>query len=177
MFVTHEVAVQAPYDVVVTRLRHLNSRSTIHRLSETAYDVGIEDVLRVGPLGDRCGLTKLVRIRTLDPVSRGTTTAVGLRWEATGPAGDLFPILDADIVLTADGPGRSRLGLSGSYRPPLGRVGATLDKMVMNRIAAATVRSLLDRVADALDDPAASPERDPVVVPRWWPVIQVTGLR
>lgn len=82
---------------------------------------------------------------------------VSLRWEATGASGELFPVLDADLVLSAEGHDRSRLELVGSYRPPLGRAGAVLDRAVMNRVAAATIRSLLEEAAAAIVDPAPLP--------------------
>ena len=81
------------------------------------------------------------------------------RWEATGPGGRLFPALDADIWLTPAGEHAARLSLAGVYRPPLGALGAGLDKAVFHRVADATVQSLLARVADVLarpQDPAAA---------------------
>jgi hypothetical protein len=73
---------------------------------------------------------KLVRVRFLDPVYRGDVMTVGLRWEATGPAGSLFPVLDTDIAISPGGQEgtpaveeSARLALTGAYRPPLGRLG------------------------------------------------------
>jgi hypothetical protein len=68
----------------------------------------------------------------------------------TGPGGRLFPALDADIWLTPAGEHSIRLSLAGVYRPPLAVLGAGLDKAVFHRVADATVRSLLARVADVL---------------------------
>jgi hypothetical protein len=39
---------------------------------------------------------------------------VGLRWEATGPAGSLFPVLDPDIAISPEG--RKALPLPRSRR-------------------------------------------------------------
>jgi hypothetical protein len=50
---------------------------------------------------------------------------VPLRWEATGAAGGLFPALDADLILTAEGQDKTLIALTGCYRPPLGRLGAS----------------------------------------------------
>jgi hypothetical protein len=75
---------------------------------------------------------------------------VPLRWEATGMGGDLFPVFDGDLVLKAEDEGRSRVGLVGSYRPPLGRTGVTLDRAVMGRVAEATVRSFVNALAGAI---------------------------
>jgi hypothetical protein len=63
-----------------------------------SYDGALTGLLRVGPAGPAAG--KLVRVRFLDPVYRGDVMSTGLRWEATGPAGSLFPMLDADITIS-----------------------------------------------------------------------------
>jgi hypothetical protein len=84
---------------------------------------------------------------------------LALRWQATGPGGRLFPALDADIWLTPAGEHSARLSVAGVHRPPLGTLGADLDKAVFHRVADATVQSLLARVADVLarpQDPAAT---------------------
>ena len=51
----------------------------------------------------------------------------------------------------------NRVALAGCYRPPLGRLGAGLDRAVLSRVATATIRALLRSVAEA----AASPEHAP----------------
>ena len=95
-------------------------------------------------------MSKLVEVHFLEVVTRGESAVLALRWEATGPGGRLFPALDADICLTPAGEHSTRLSLAGVYRPPLAAVGAGLDKAVFHRVADATVRSLLARVADVL---------------------------
>lgn len=136
------------------RLRGLVRRGALDEASDDAHERALETVLRVGPFGAARGLSKLVRVRFAEPSQRGATMVMPLRWEATGMAGELFPVLDADLVLAADGP-RCRLSLAGSYRPPLGGAGAALDRAVMRRVAAATVRDLLDDVAAAIAGPSA----------------------
>src|SRR5262245_49134669 len=116
MFTSHEITLDLPYDMASGRLVHLINWGSLHGVSEAAYDGGQDVLMRVGPLGGWRGLSKLVRVRVLDPVRRGTTMTVSLRWEATGPASELFPVLDADLILTGAVEGRSRLRLVGSYR-------------------------------------------------------------
>ena len=79
---------------------------------------------------------------------------VGLRWEAAGAAGILFPALYANISFSPAGDKSARLALAGSYRPPLGRLAAGLDRAIMHRVAAATLRCLLRSVAEAVVSPA-----------------------
>ena len=133
-------------------------------VSQAAYGDGLNGLARVGPLGEVPGMSKLVEVHVLDVVTRGESAVLALRWRATGPGGRLFPALDADIWLTPAGEHSARLSLAGVYRPPLGALGAGLDRAVLHRVADATVRSLLARVADVLartQDPA-TPCRTPV---------------
>ena len=69
----------------------------------------------------------------------------------------MFPALDADLVLAREGEDQVRLGLTGSYRPPLSWAGDTLDRMLLRRIATVTVRHLLRDLAGALIDPQPDP--------------------
>jgi hypothetical protein len=82
----------------------------------------------------------------LEPVPRGEVMVLPLRWEATGVTGRLFPVLDADLTRTPAGAGRTLMTLNGAYRPPLGGIGAELDRDVLRRAAAATIESLLTRI-------------------------------
>jgi len=59
-----------------------------------------------------------------------------------------------------DGAQSVRLALVGAYRPPGGRLGAGLDRAILNRVAAATIRAFLRSVADALTGPEAAATRD-----------------
>jgi hypothetical protein len=160
VFATHAVTLDASYDEVSSRLAHVLNWRVMHGVSEVAYEGGLETSARVGPFGVVPGLSKLVRVRTLEPVRLQERTMIGLRWEATGVTGELFPVLDAELIVTAVDEHSSRLELVGSYRPPLGRVGLVLDKVVMERVAGATIRSLVERMAEILgaEEPAIQPE-------------------
>jgi len=156
MFAAHEVMIDAPIEVVSARLMHLLNRGALRGLSDAAYDGGLQTLWRVGPFGEQRGLSRLVRVRTLEPIRHDETTSIALRWEATGVTGELFPVLDAQLTLSSGGQDRSRLELVGSYRPPLGRLGEVIDRAIMAQVAEATIRSLLERAAAAL---AAAPSQ------------------
>ena len=117
-----------------------------------------QNQIRVGPLGSVPGMSKLVRVSLLDPVRHDDSVLVPLRWEATGLMGRLFPVLDANLMLGKDDEGRGVLRIAGVYRPPLGGLGQELDQIVLRRVASATIRSLLRRIAallvDRPDEPA-----------------------
>ena len=153
MFAAHEFVLDMSLSVAQARLLDLVRSDGLNAPSRHVYEDGLVQLVRVGPLGGTPWLSKLVRVRFLDPVYRLDAMTIGLRWEATGAAGGLFPVLDADISVTRAGEDTTRLALAGSYRPPLGWFGATLDKTVMGQVAAATVRALLHQVADVLAAP------------------------
>ncbi len=46
---------------------------------------------------------------------------------------------------------QTRIILDGEYRPPLGRFGVFFDRLIGRRLAAATVRDLVDRLASDLE--------------------------
>jgi hypothetical protein len=167
MFVAHELVLDVPIWVARARLTNLVRCGDLAGSAAAAYQDGLDGQIRVGPFGDLPGASKLVNVQFLDPMQRDDTTTLGMRWEATGAAGGLFPVLDADISLAPAADEKTRLSLAGSYRPPLGRFGNGLDRAILSRVATATIRELLLSIADALAEPADSGERAvaPVVVP------------
>ncbi len=48
------------------------------------------------------------------------------------------------------GPDMTSLSLDGTYEPPLGVVGRVADRMILGRLADATVRNWMDRLAEAV---------------------------
>jgi hypothetical protein len=157
MFARRDLQLELGFEAARARIVNLIRDGALAGVSHTAYDAGIAALIRVGPVGGVQG--KLVRVSFLDPVDRDGLFQVGLRWEATGIASDLFPVLDGDVTLAAEGPGTSRLALAGVYRPPLGRLGARLDAAILHRVADATFGALLRSVADTLVSPASQAAR------------------
>jgi hypothetical protein len=152
MFVSEERVLAAGFGEASARLAELPRGDWVRALS-AVYADGVE-YLRVGPVGALAavpGASRLVRVRFAKPVRRTGMMTVGLRWEATGVTGGLFPALDADIQLSALPAGASRVVLTGSYRPPLGPLGEELDRLVLATVASATIRALLARVAAVLE--------------------------
>jgi hypothetical protein len=153
MFVSHELMLELSFQAARAGLMNLTHGDWLSTASDGAYADGLTGLIRVGPFGDVPGASKLVRVSLLEPVPRGDTVTLPLRWEATGIMGRLFPVLDADLTLTPAGTG-TLMRLDGAYRPPLASVGTGLDRVVLHRAAMATIRSLLTRIADTLADPA-----------------------
>src|SRR6266576_3170529 len=63
----------------------------------------------------------------------------------------LFPVLDADVRLTPAGEHVTLLSMAGSYRPPLGSLGQALDRVILHRVATATIRGFVAQVAARID--------------------------
>lgn len=143
MFTGGEVALDLSFAVARARLTQLTRDELLHSASQDAYGAGIAGLARVSALG----LTKVVRVQARELAETDGSCGIAIRWEATGPGGGLFPTLDADVRLVPAGEQTTVLALSGVYRPPLGSLGAALDRAALHRVAAATVRNFLARLA------------------------------
>lgn len=165
VFLTQQFAVPMPLEEADERLGRVLALDALVDATAAALADGRAILVRAGPLDGVAG--KQVRVEFLPPYRREGIVIVPLRWVATGRAAALFPRLDANLELAADGPQRSRLALIGSYRPPFGSVGETLDHLVLHRAARATFQALLRHLATAMiDAPPALPaahagRRDP----------------
>jgi hypothetical protein len=92
-----------------------------------------------------------VTIAFRDPRRLGSRTLVPMTWEATGPDG-VVPTLEGDLEVATLGPNRTQLSISAMYTPPMGAFGRALDRALLHRVAEATVKDFLDRVAAAMSD-------------------------
>jgi hypothetical protein len=155
MFVADECLLDLSFRTAQERIAS-SAYGSLISASEGASGDGLAGLIKVGPRGAAPGLSKLVDVHVLELQTRDDFVTLRLSWEATGPGGRLFPALDAEITLTPAGEDATRLSLSGSYQPPLAVVGAGLDKALLNRVATATIRSFLRRVADAITKPDAA---------------------
>src|SRR5215471_6475827 len=150
MFTDHAIGLDLDYPAARARFLRLAQGDLLDGLSRDAYTDGQVGEVRVGPFGSVPGMSKQVRVSLLDPVARDDMVLVPIRWEATGRLGRLFPVLDANLILAPDDRGKAVLRITGVYRPPLAGLGQELDRAVLHRVAAATVRSLLRRIAAPL---------------------------
>jgi hypothetical protein len=155
MFVRDEVPIDVGFEVARDRLANLDR--WFLTASDHAYGEGMAGLSRLGPRGPAPGISRLTEIRFQSLTAHDGRAGLALRWEARGPGGRLFPVLDADLTLTSAGENAALLTLSGAYRPPLGNLGAELDRLLLHRVAEATIRNFLDRVSAALADHTAEP--------------------
>ena len=94
------------------------------------------------------GTTDLEQVRPLSPTEREWKQRIYER---------LLKVLDLS-VLGSLGEDRTQLAISARYRPPLGVVGRTVDRVLLHRVAEATVKDFLDRVGERIQarEPAST---------------------
>ena len=146
--VSDSVQVELAAPAVAQRLRAESSWLIPH--VEAAHSEEEEILVRIGP-GGPGWLGKVVAVHFTTSQGPDDNLVIQVSWEATGPSG-LFPRFKGELHVVAVDPTRSELNLSGRYRPPLGRAGQILDEAVLARVARATIRSLLRRMARALEE-------------------------
>ncbi len=113
-----------------------------------------------GLAGRRVG--KQVRVRLGEAMRSPGRLVVPLTWLATGPS-SLFPAFEGELEVGAMGSGWSQLVISVNYRPPLGAVGKTFDRLALHRVAEATIKDFLDRAAARLaGEERTQPDRGPL---------------
>lgn len=120
----------------------------LHGLASDANHRGDLLLADVG-FGGRVRVARQVAVELGPPVHTAGKTVLPLRWTPTGAAG-LFPALEADLEVASLASNRTQLAMSARYVPPLGSIGHAIDRAVLYRIAEATLKDFLDRVADAL---------------------------
>ena len=155
MFVAQDVETGVRFSVARSRLVELIGGRALAEASHAAYGAGLAS-LPGPPASALLVPARLMRVRCLEPVHGAEQMTAGLRWEAAGAPGGLFPVLDADLTVAAIGPQVSRLALAGVYRLP---VADELDPATAGQVADTTVRALLGAVASYLSAasfPAAS---------------------
>lgn len=147
MFVYYYVHIQETFEIVERRLMMI--LSGLDGMAGIAYREGEILRTRLGVGGDPA-LAKTVRIRVREPRRGASEIVIPVTWEASGAPG-LFPSMEADIVAAALGPDLTQLAFRGSYTPPLGLVGRALDRTLLHRIAEASVKGFVDRLAHSLE--------------------------
>jgi hypothetical protein len=139
MFVGDEVMLDVTFPAARAGLARLGLDGLLHT-SQDAYAHGTAGQERAdGPAGR--GLTR-VQAR---PLARAVgRSGLAIRWEAAGPGGEPFSVLDADLGLVLAGEHATLLTLLGTYRVPPGDMA---DRAILQQLAAATIRNFLSRLA------------------------------
>ncbi len=155
MFIYYFVHLDRPFGEVRSQL--LGVLSGLDGMAAAAYREGEEIRARIGVGGESLAVAKTVRLEVGQPVGEDETMLLPIVWEATGTPG-LFPRMEAEVVLAALGPELTQLSLRGSYRPPLGPIGRVFDRALLHRVAEASVKGFVDRVARTIEGASVSAE-------------------
>jgi hypothetical protein len=158
MFVSAEAVLEVGFDAARAGLVRAVGGEWLATASADAYGEWSNSLARVGPRGAGWGMSRLVEVRFRELVTKGNSAVLVVRWEAVGSSGGLFPVLDADITLTPYGSATSLLALSGAYRPPLGPLGVALDRVVLHRVAGATIQGFVNQLGEAVVELATDPQ-------------------
>jgi len=157
MFLSEQRLCRVDIGAARARLADLVHRSWLGGASAAAFQDGLDQLLWAWPPDGMAAVPQLVQAHFLDPVHRDEFTVIGMRWDAIGVTGQLFPALDADITLTAEGGQHTRVALTGAYRSPLGTLSGELDRALLHQAATATIGSLLTRMSGALQSTTPAP--------------------
>jgi len=148
MFARYFVEVPLPADQVERALLD-SPAGWLSAIAGAAQERGDGLLVEVGVGPMEAGLRRRVSIRLGEPVRFPSMTSVPLTWEPIGLEG-VLPRLDANIELGPLGEDRTQLAISARYQPPLGVVGRAVDRVLLHRMAEATLKDFLDRVGQAI---------------------------
>jgi hypothetical protein len=113
----------------------------VHLLTSVGFGMGIH-------------VRKRVEVDVDAPLTVPGRTVVPIRWN-TGAEHSPLPSMEGDLELAPFGPGVTHLAMSGRYTPPFGHVGEAVDRALLNRVAEATVRDFVQRVAERIEETSA----------------------
>lgn len=144
MFIEYSTRVKAGLAEVEKSLDAI--RGNLEEWADVAYREGEQLRARVGPSASVAREVKL-EIGIAEIHAYGLVYPV--QWTAA-EAALLFPDLTADLILSSRGHHETELTLKGTYQPPLGTLGKLADRTLLHRVAEATVKDWMDRLAAAL---------------------------
>lgn len=149
MFVEYSTRVEATLSDVEKSLDRV--RSSLEEWADTAYREGEQLRARVGP---SASIAREVKLDIGGAEIHRSGLVYPIHWTAS-EAGLLFPELNADLILSKAGSIVTYLTLRGTYRPPLGPLGRLADRVVLGRVADATIADWMERLATALSSESA----------------------
>jgi hypothetical protein len=152
VFIRASLDLPVPVAHAIERLDAALARHRLDDVSDDAYAAGLVVLSRVGPFGQVPGLSKKVRLELLPPRQVDHGVRLQLRWVATGATGQLFPALDADLDLLALDEQHCELSINAVYDPPLGALGAGIDRILLHQAARTTMRALLRELGHTLTE-------------------------
>jgi hypothetical protein len=154
MFVRYFVDLPIRYELVEQGLTS-SPEDWLPVLAEDADAEGERLLAEVGFSGPGVRVDRRVAISLLPPLRFPSRLILPLTWKPARAEG-LFPSLEADIEVAPVGPARTQLSISARYTPPMGLVGRAVDRTLLHRVAEATVRDFIERVAERIRESVSS---------------------
>jgi hypothetical protein len=149
MFVRSFVELNASYpevDAALTRDCH----EWLPRLATTAGDGGERRLAAVG-FGNAVRVERPVLVTVGRPIRMAFKTLVPISWRPSS-AEALLPGMEAEIEVAPMGEDHTQLAMTASYTPPFGLIGRVADRALLHRVAEATIKDFLDRVASRVGE-------------------------
>jgi hypothetical protein len=146
-FIDDFIDVTSPFEKL--RERFSGDGQWLAPLATAAAQDGDKFQMRVGPTWASGFVTREVNVTLWPTRERGFALARSLTWIPSDWQ-FLFPLLEGDLELAPLGPDQCRISLAATYTPALGRFGAQVDRALLHRVAASTVRSFLTQMAAKL---------------------------
>jgi hypothetical protein len=157
--------VEAPFDDV-SHLLASDAVGVLQRATDESAEQASTLSRKLSVAVDGFQVSRDVRIELGEFEPRAVTrSVVPLRWRSE-KGRLLFPELSAELEVAAIvfDPPLTQLTVTGTYEPPMGLLGAGADKLLLHRLAEATLHRFVHEVADELrrclekDDPGSGDE-------------------
>ncbi|MEA2683099.1 MAG: hypothetical protein QOK05_1427 [Chloroflexota bacterium] len=145
MLVRYYLEIPCPATAVKAVLS-LQPRAWLPAIVGDSNHRGLEVLSKVGVnLGPR-RIDREVALTVSDGRQQGATWTIPIAWRPVAER-SMLPSLEGQLEVCSLADDRAQLAISATYRPPLGWVGAVSDRALMRRVAEATIKDFLDRVA------------------------------
>jgi hypothetical protein len=154
MFLRCYVELAAPYADVDAALTSDGSE-WLPALATSAEEGGERRMAEVG-FGKAVRVGRSVVVKVGEPARLEFKTLQPISWRPAH-AEALLPAMDAEIEVAPMGAAHTQLAMTARYTPPFGMVGRVADRALLHRVAEATIKDFLDRVAGRVEERLAAP--------------------
>jgi hypothetical protein len=148
MFIRYFEEVPLRHEAAEQAFTH-QPEALLRRLAGEADHNGEQLEVEVGFSAPGARVRRSVELIVGEPVQVSGRLLVPIEWKPLH-GHHLFPSLQGDLEVGGLGPQRTQIALSARYQPPLGLLGSAADRALLHRVAEATVRDFVQRLAHAI---------------------------
>ena len=157
MFIRYFEEIPLPYEAAEQAFTH-QPETLLRRLAGEADHNGEQLEVEVGFRTPGGRVRRTVELIVGEPMQVSGRLLVPIEWKPLH-GHHLLPGLEGDLELGGLGPQRTQIALSARYQPPLGALGSAADRALLHRVAEATIRDFVQRLAQAILVEARTDER------------------